>query len=136
MRTLSTGLLFLFLITTASAVTVTVSSPSSSSTVSTSFTLQARASSGNIVTGWSVYVDSSRAWTTPGPTSSISVPLNVGTGSHNLVVRAWDAGGASGDASLTINASNSLPRSNTGTSVTVNSPSNGASVSNPVSFSA
>jgi hypothetical protein len=135
MRTLLTGLLLLFLITSASAVTVYVSSPTSSSTVSTSFTLQASASSSNKVTGWAIYVDGATRFSTPGPTSSISVPLSVGTGSHSVVVRAWDSAGASGSSNLTVNATSSV-QSTTRTTVTVNSPSGGASVSNPVTFSA
>ncbi len=135
MRSLCTGLLLLLFITSASAVTVRVSSPTSS-TVSTSFTLQASASSSNKVTGWAIYVDGATKFSTPGPTSSISVPLSVSGGSHNVVVRAWDSSGASGSANLTVNASGSAATTTSGTTVWVNSPSNGASVSNPVTFSA
>ena len=105
MRTLLSSLLLFSLITTASAVTVTVSSPSSGASVSTSFTLQASATSSNIVTGWSVYIDGNRVYTTPGPTSTISPSINVAGGSHTLVVRAWDATGAFGDRTLSISAS-------------------------------
>ncbi len=135
MRTLLSGLFVFFLITSAAAVTVTVSSPSPSSTVSTSFTVKAGATSGNTVTGWSIYVDGNRAWTTPGPTSSISASISVGSGSHNLAVRAWDSTGAYGTAYLTITASTSTTTSS-GTTVTVLSPSSGASVGSPVTFSA
>ncbi len=135
MRTLLSGLFVLVLITSAAAVTVTVSSPLPSSTVSTSFTVKAGATSGNTVTGWSIYVDGNRAWTTPGPTSSISAAISVGSGSHNLAVRAWDSTGAYGTAYLTITASTSTTTSS-GTTVTVLSPSSGASVGSPVTFSA
>ena len=134
MRILLSGLLCLFLITSATAVTVTVSSPSSSATVSTSFTLKAGASSGYPVTGWVIYVDGNKAWSTPGPTSSISAGLNLSAGWHNLVVRAWDSSGNYGSGNLSVNAVTSSSMPSTG--VTVSSPSAGASVGNPVTFSA
>jgi len=90
----------------ASAVTVNVSSPSSSS-VSTSFVLQANASSGHPITGWSVYVDGNKVWGTPGPTGSISPTINVSSGSHTVHVTAWDSSGASGSKEFGIQASGS-----------------------------
>ncbi len=114
MRTLLSSLSLLFLITAASAVTVTVSSPSSGATVGSSFTLQASASSSNIVTGWSVYIDGNRVYNTPGPTSSISPTINVNSGGHNVVVRAWDATGAFGDRTLSISVSSGRSSGDTG----------------------
>jgi hypothetical protein len=90
----------------ASAVTVYFSSPSSS-TVTTSFSLRANATSGYPITGWAVYVDGNKVWGTAGPTSSISTTVNVGTGSHNLHVTAWDNSGGSGYKAMTITASGS-----------------------------
>ncbi len=119
---------------TSAAVTVTVTSPSSSS-VNTSFTLNAMASSSNTVTGWKIYVDGNTAWGTPGPASSISVPLSVSAGGHTIVVRAWDSTGAYGSQTLSVSASTSTS-SSSGTTVTVLSPYNGASVGSPVTFQA
>ncbi len=112
---LSAFTLFLAAAPLASAVTVYVSSPSSSS-VNTSFTLSASASSSNKVTGWAIYVDGATKFSTPGPTSSISVPLSVGTGSHSVVVRAWDSTGANGSRTLSISASGTSNSSGTSTS--------------------
>ncbi len=145
MRTLvslSTTLLSLMFFVTAAcgisaAVTVTVTSPTFSS-VNTSFTVNASATSSNTVTGWWIYVDGNGVWNTPGPTSSISAPITVSAGSHNIVVKAWDSTGANGYQSFSVSASTSTPTStsSSGTSVTVLSPLNGASVSNPVTFQA
>jgi hypothetical protein len=117
-------------------VTVTVSSPAPSSTVSTSFTLKAGATSGYPVTGWVIYVDGNKAWSTPGPTSSISAGLSMGAGSHSLVVRAWDSSGNYGSANLSLNATTSTTSTSSSNSVTVQSPSSGATMSNPVTFKA
>ncbi len=144
MRKLLFPLLFtVLLVASAAAVNVSVSYPNSSS-VSTSFTLQASASSSNTVTGWWVYVDGNGVWNTPGPTSSISAPINVGAGSHSIVVRAWDSAGGSSSQTISVNASSGTTSSqssgssvsSSGVSVSVQSPSNGSSVSNPVTFQA
>ena len=128
-------ILFVAAAPAASAVTVYVSSPSSSS-VNTSFTLAASASSSNKVTGWSVYVDGNKVWGTPGPTPSISVPLNVSSGSHTVHVTAWDSSGASGSKDLGISASSSTSSSTGGVSVSIQSPANGSTVTSPVTFKA
>ncbi len=94
----------------ASAVTVYFSSPTSS-TVSTSFSLKANATSGYPITGWAVYVDSNKVWSTPGPTSYISITVNVSSGWHNLHVTAWDSSGASGYKEMSIDASGSTSSS-------------------------
>src|SRR6266516_2659570 len=107
--------IFLAAAPTASAVTVYFSSPSSS-TVTTSFSLKANATSGYPVTGWAVYVDGNKVWGTPGPTGSISTTINVGAGSHNLHVTAWDSSGASGFKAMTITASGASGGSTGGTS--------------------
>src|SRR5512135_430413 len=128
--------LVLFASVAPAQVTVNVTSPGSSS-VPTSFTLQANASSSHPVTGWYIYVDGNAVWNTPGPTSFISAPLSMGAGTHNVTVRAWDSTGASGARQLSLSASNNVaPPSPSGTSVNVQSPSNGASVGSPVTFTA
>ncbi len=99
------------------AVTVYVTSPTTYN-VSTSFTLKSYATSSNTVTGWAVYIDGNTAFKTPGPTSSISVPLTVGSGSHSVVVRAWDSSGAYGSHSFSIYASGSSTTTSSSTSST------------------
>jgi hypothetical protein len=137
--TLCTTLMILFVLlgsaqNSSASVTVNVTSPTN---VGTSFTLQASASSSSIVTGWVVYVDGNDAWTTPGPTSNISAPLSVGTGSHAVAVRAWDSAGAFGTAYVTLNASASNPAPSIGgVTVSVQSPGNGSTPGSPVTFQA
>ncbi len=116
-------------------VTVNVSSPSSGATVPTSFTLYANASSPNGMSGWYIYVDNNAVWNTPGPAGSIAANLNLGSGSHNVVVRAWDNRGYSGSKSLSLTVS-STTSSTSGTTVKVLSPTSGSTVGSPVSISA
>ncbi len=113
-------------------VTVNVSSPSSGATVPTSFTLYANASSPNGMSGWYIYVDNNAVWNTPGPTGSIAAKLNLSTGSHNVVVRAWDNRGYSGSKSLSLTVS-STTSSTSGTTVNVSTPTSGSTVGSPVS---
>ena len=134
MRTLFTGLLVLILFVSASAtVSVTVSSPTSATAVNTSFTIKASAvTTKKRVTGWYIYVDSNAVWNTAGPTSSISAPITVAAGSHNITVRAWDNSGGYGSMYLSVTAT--IPIS--ATTVSVLSPASGTSVTDPVTFTA
>lgn len=80
-----------------SGVTVTVSSPSNGSQVSSPFNLVANAGSQHQIVGWWVYLDSQPVFSY-GSGSSINTNVTAATGSHQLVVRAWDSTGAYGDA--------------------------------------
>src|ERR1044071_5678612 len=84
----------------ASAVTVNVSSPVNNYSGSSPVHVAATASSDQKITGWVVYIDSQVAYQSG--SSSIDTQLNVGQGSHQLVVRAWDAWGRWGDKWETI----------------------------------
>jgi hypothetical protein len=130
-----TALVLIFVILLASAfasasVTVRVSSPYNGATVGGSFTLYASASSSYGVSGWYIYVDNNAAWHTAGPTGSIAAPLSLSAGTHSVRVRAWDNTGAYGDALLTLTATQS------GVQVSVQSPSNGATVGSPATVTA
>ncbi len=123
-KTVSLAKLFIALVVflaTASAsslaVTVYVSSPSTYN-VSTSFTVKANATSSSTVTGWAIYIDGNTAYKTPGPTSSISVGVSVGSGTHSVVVKAWDSSGASGSKSFSISASGTSTTTSSSTSST------------------
>ena len=105
-------------------VSVRISSPGNGATVSSSFTLNASASGSYPITGWYVYVDNSAAWHTPGPTGSISAPLSLGTGSHQLHVRAWQSNGAYGDAFATVTVGSNTT---SGVNVSLQAPTTGAS---------
>ncbi|MGZ4814290.1 MAG: hypothetical protein ACXVZV_02710 [Terriglobales bacterium] len=89
------------------SVTVSVSSPGNGADVATPFTVNASARSGYTITGWHLYLDGNDVYK-GGQTGSISPSVNASTGSHTLVVRAWDSSGAYGDqtVSVTVNGDN------------------------------
>jgi hypothetical protein len=128
-----TWCLFAYSLFASAQVSVSVSSPANGATVGNSFTLYASGSSSNGMSGWYIYVDNNAVWNTPGPASSIAAPLNLSSGWHNVVVRAWDNVGYSGSASLSLNVSQS---GSGGVSVSLQSPSDGASVGSSVTVSA
>jgi len=112
----------------AAGVTVTVSSPANNANVPLTFNVVASATTSNSgaeVTGWHIYIDSVDKWGTSGPTSSINQSVTTTTGTHTLLVRAWDSTGAFGDQTLTIHGGG-------GVAVTVASPANDANV--PLTF--
>jgi hypothetical protein len=79
----------------ALAVNVTVSSPSNNYVGTSPLRVAANASSDQSISGWVVYVDGQVAYQA-GWTSKIDANINVGEGTHELVVRAWDARGRYG----------------------------------------
>lgn len=95
----------------AATVTVTVTSPSSTTaTVPLTTSIGAKASSGNVITGWYIYVDNVAAWHT-GTTSSINAGISLAAGKHTVLVRAWDSTGAYGTVTLTLTAASSVSSS-------------------------
>jgi hypothetical protein len=105
-------LLFLLFTLAASnafaTVTVRLSSPAANSTVNGSFSLQASASSSSPIVGWHAYLDSNNVFTA-GTTGSISGTINAGSGTHQLVVRAWDSTGAYGDQTISFSVGSGSP---------------------------
>jgi hypothetical protein len=118
---------------TSFAVTVAVSTPGNGAKVASPVTIKASASSSNVITGWHVYVDDNDVYS-GGESSSISASVSMATGSHSVIVRAWDSTGAYGsaDLSLTVGAAGG----GSGVTVAVSSPANGAAVSSPATFNA
>jgi Bacterial Ig domain len=112
----------------AGGVTVHVSSPANNATVATPVTIAATATSGNVITGWHIYVDGVDSFSA-GQASSINASVNLSAGTHTVIVRAWDSSGAFGSQTLTLTAS-------AGVSVTVSTPTNNASVASPVNIAA
>ena len=113
-----------------SGVAVTVSSPANNASVSSPVATNASATSGNAITGWRIYVDSNNVYT-GGPVTSINPGVDMTTGSHTVVVRAWDSTGAFGDQTLTLNVTSS-----SGVVVSVTDPPDQATPSSPVTFNA
>lgn len=130
----------LALVSASFAVNVTVSSPSNGATVSSPTTIQASASSGSIITGWRIYLDGKSVYQA-GTTSSISAPISMSAGTHQLIVRAWDSTGTYGSYNLQVTAGHAAPSTGTpgntaGVTVNVSAPSNGATVASPATISA
>jgi hypothetical protein len=87
----------------------------------------ATASGGQSISGWYVYVDGKAAYNT-GPTSSINTTIPVPSGTHAVLVRAWDTSGAYGDQTLALHAGK--------VAVNVGTPAQGAVVNSPVNIQA
>ena len=110
-------------------VQVALSSPANGASVSSPVAFSASATSGNVITGWHIYVDSVDSYSA-GQVSSISPNLTMTNGPHTVVVRAWDSSGAFGDQTITVNVVQS------GVTVVVNTPQNNSTVSSPVTVQA
>jgi hypothetical protein len=107
---------------------VTVTSPSNNATVNSPVTIAANASSSNQITGWHIYVDSADSFTA-GAVNSISAGVNMSSGTHTVIVRAWDSTGTFGDQTLTLSVGS-------GVAVTVDAPAPGSNAVSPVPVSA
>jgi len=93
-----------------SGVSVQVSVPVAYSTISGPIHLSATASSSRPITGWHVYLDSNDVYSGPA-SGTIDTNIAATQGTHQLVIRAWDASGAYGDKTLqaTVSASSTTP---------------------------
>lgn len=94
-------------------VTVKLSSPNNGSTLSAPFTFQASASSSTPIVGWHAYLDSNNVFTA-GTTGAVSGTISASTGTHQLVVRAWDSTGAYNSQTVTINVGSTTSGGGTG----------------------
>jgi phosphatidylinositol-3-phosphatase len=84
----------------AGSVGVTVCSPVAGSTVSSPVHFVAAAKSTHPITTMRIYIDNSAKFTVNA--SSINTTLTVSTGTHSVVVQAWDSSGAVFKTPLTI----------------------------------
>jgi phosphatidylinositol-3-phosphatase len=80
---------------------VEISAPSNKSRMSSPVNLKAsaRASSGQTIVGWWVYVDGEGTYSADA-TNAINTNLKMSTGEHTIVVRAWDTSGNYGDHTI------------------------------------
>src|SRR5579864_2637918 len=110
---------------------VTVSTPADGSSGGSQVNVQASATptTGATISGWHIYVDSTDVFSA-GTVSSINTTLTLATGTHTVLVRAWDTTGAFGDRTLTVTANSSTP------TVKVSTPLNNATVGSPVNLQA
>jgi predicted secreted protein len=114
---------------------VSVSSPSNGATVSSPVHFVASASAANGIAAIRVYVDDNSAYLTYSSSFDTNIPM--ATGSHYVVVQAWDNSGNVYKQIMTINVSGSssgTPAASSGGPVSVSSPTEGAVVASPVQF--
>jgi hypothetical protein len=102
---------------------VTISSPSNGATVASPVHVVASASSSNPITSMRIYVDNVSVYSNS--SNKIDTSISMATGSHVLVVQAWDSKGTVFKSQVTITVS---PPG----AVTISSPANGATVASPV----
>jgi len=110
------------------AVNVTVTSPANNASVNSPVSIAANAASTHPITGWHIYVDSADSFSA-GAVNSINASVNMSSGTHTIIVRAWDSTGAFGDQTLTLTAVS-------GVGVSVDTPAPGSNVVSPVPISA
>ena len=110
---------------------VIVSDPASGSTMSSPVPIQAtaQASPGHSVTGWWIYVDNVGVYKA-GAVSTINPKVAMSTGTHKVVVRAWDSSGNFGDQTLTLAVNATKP------AVKIVTPSNNATAGSPMNLRA
>ena len=104
MRTIFIAAAWLLLTVSPSLASVSVYANASGS--SSPISISGTASSNYGITGWDIYVDSSLVFRQNTSAKSITESVSMGSGTHNVVVKAWDASGANGSASLTVTAGN------------------------------
>ncbi len=122
---------------TATIVGVNVCSPVSGSTVDSPVHFTAAAKSTLPITAMRIYIDNISVYLTSA--ASLDVSLAVASGSHNIVVQAWDSSGVVVKSSLiTLTVTQGSPGACTAATVgvTVCSPTPGATVTSPVRVTA
>jgi hypothetical protein len=126
---------------TSSGSGVYISSPSNGATTSSPvhFVASATPSGSYPIASMKMYVDGNDGYLTY--SNKMDTYVNMGTGSHSIVIKAWDTGGHVYSSSETINVGSSTTSStstSTSTSVGmhVSSPSNGSTVGSSVTLSA
>lgn len=122
---------------TATTVGVKVCSPASGSTVNSPVRFTAAAKSTLPITTMRIYIDNVSAYLTSA--ASLDASIAVSSGTHNVVVQAWDSSGAvfkSLAITLTVTQGGPGACSAANVGVTVCSPAPGATVNSPVRITA
>ena len=114
---------------TAGTANVNVSAPANNATVSSPFQVVASATAPSGIVAMKIYMDDQVAFSTS--SSSLNTQITAGTGSHSVVVQAWDGNGTVYKNPLTVNVSAS-----TSSGVNVSAPANNATVSSPFTVTA
>ncbi len=93
------GALFLFASSSFAQVSISVSAPQAYATVTAPIHIQASASSSHPITGWQVYLDNANV-ASGGASTSFSGNVTASSGTHQIVIRAWDSTGEFGSQAL------------------------------------
>lgn len=130
LKALRCGLAAAALSLVAIAQSVSLGAPSNGSTVASPVQITATANGGSYpVSAIWIYVDNQPVYKTAG--GSVNTSISLSAGSHHVVPVAWNSVGQVAVNSAYINVSTNV---STNGSVTVSSPSSGATVSSPVQF--
>jgi len=86
---------------TVQQIAVTVTKPANGATKDSPVTIAAKASSNNTITGWKIYVDSVESYEDDNK-KNINASISMKSGTHTVLVRAWDSIGAFGDQTVTV----------------------------------
>jgi phosphatidylinositol-3-phosphatase len=114
---------------------VTVCSPAAGSTVGSPVRFTAAAKSTLPITAMRMYIDGVSAYLTSA--ASLDVSLGVGSGTHSVVVQAWDSGGTVFKTSLSLTVVSGVTVCSAATAgVTVCSPAAGGTTGTPVHVTA
>lgn len=118
-----------FFAITVSKPDVIVTSPASGASLSSPVEIQAEAfpSSGHTISAWRLYVDSVAVYSA-GAVSEITPSVKMSTGTHTVLVRAWDNSGAYGDQTFSLTVSAQKPI------ISVVTPLTGANIGSPVNL--
>ncbi len=127
---------------TASAVGVTICAPAAGATVTSPVSIAAAASGTHSIVAMKAYLDSQQV--AASSSGSLTASVTAGSGSHSLVVNAWDSAGVLYQAKETFSVGSTTSGGGTGgggsctaaSGVTICSPAAGATVSSPFSISA
>ena len=87
---------------TVQPIAVNITAPLTSASVESPVALLAGAQSSHAITWWEIYVDSNPAYAQGGG-NSVKANLPMSSGTHTVVVRAWDQTGSYGDQTIKLN---------------------------------
>jgi hypothetical protein len=82
-------------------VAVNISTPANNASVVSPANLVADGASATNITGWEIYVDGI-SWFAQDFGSAVDANLAIGSGTHTVLVRAWDSTGAFGDQTINV----------------------------------
>lgn len=119
-------LLIACFLTGVASAQVAISSPASGATVGSPVHVVASASSAHPITAMRIYLDGVSVFL--GSAAQIDTSVAAASGSHLLVVQAWDSTGAVFKTSVTI----TVGTAPTSSQVVVSSPASGATVGSPI----